>query len=1419
MSEEDNLELQQIKEPVDELEPNEQFIPRVPPREILNNMNSWYRRLKFNIFTNPQILQKQKDTQKQMKLYCAQLKFNPQMEISRPEDTYTTQRLQSNFQIKCFATLFSALDMDYYGRTTESQKISLVTDPSNLKILRPSDIDLSFNDFQVFMITKKFNRDSFLVIDIALIEISVKQEQIYHQLGFVVLPLFQNYDPLIPMRYIYKGSPRLLNSLKPDSLYEEQIPQLKSIGKQINYRFLEVNDKQQIKKFISIAQLISDSQIFSCEDYFPGIVGNRFPQKILRMPFRMNQGLKKTLYVYRLRMVFEGISETDIIVRLKQRAQKLLQLPVNSKIQIQIEERRVIIFAHNTWRQIGKELDLNLQEPVDNVGQGVQVLYAGANIQLSDFVIDPQIATVFKIYYSTRIIVNDTRVFKDTFNFANFIYLPTLITQKQYDDIVDEIFTQEVYLNHEQTQFFGDVSYFHPSKQPVKAVLQAIISTKVSAATNLDIANLRVQVDKSKKRSEEEQILSEIPSDQFRIQVQNELLIRRQLQGDLIYQKQEQGRQIEEIEKLKFKQDVKTGLTYFDKVQEIVKQGEKEVEDLKQQYENNLNKLIQITNQDEFKEKINNLSENKIIVEKIEQERSKYEDHLKRISEQNQELLDEMEIEKSTEMTRQQTLAFIRLGHLQMFNHNFSERSEIKLQRELNDAQRKSKYQITILGFEGEQNPGSKLLIRLKFFTRTSQQQLGRLIIQKNTSNVYRKHEKSLFWIRQFDFDTKIQNNMTFTYDIDCIHERDMSDFFKYMYQGFLQVEIFDYHTLFQIATGSCNVITSLRQGKEYQVVGYSLKMRDFNQKLLGNLFIMVENIGQFIPQDYIDEANRIHSNQEEKKKVYSKANDEMFHHSLVDTFIDDHDFDKENMDESERKRLRVQRFMKSGASLIQPLKVEANNIEKELQLKEFMSSKQLNQSKVALEKLNQAILKHKSIDVRQGEPSFYILEIKNPYEADEIFTVEIKDEVIISLDLEPEVKIITDINELKFWVSKGFYHQIDLQQLADEYSEIFLSEGRMFLKKRQSIRLLIKILTSRESKCQEQEGLIEDVNYFGKRIVQLTVYHQNKDVYTISNIEIVPRYQNYEVLELKDHYIQADKKNEILLIKNFSRRISSINAELDKDLQQKYTFKSNLNANILYNEQENLRIKFTSSNHVGKVYDIFIFVYEKQDFLFQPLHIYKFSLQSALFLKPNMKLGKESVIDLDLNRKKGKLRLLKMSEKMMLQNNINLMIDPNEDDKYYLNLVSLGDKLIKNPDGSHQDFETQNKTRFYLNLVDNKTKAVKYPIIVEPHFKRPKIDRYIEIKLHENQDAFKLKIKNPFINTRICSLLVQDIEVIQCYQTMAIADKKNMIEFKFRVITQQRNKIETVISIVPLFLGYGDSMNFFIKIAPIQYN
>ena len=53
----------------------------------------------------------------------------------------------SRFHLKCYATLFSALEMDFYGRSTESHKIPLYMSKQNPSLLTVSEKELHLNDF------------------------------------------------------------------------------------------------------------------------------------------------------------------------------------------------------------------------------------------------------------------------------------------------------------------------------------------------------------------------------------------------------------------------------------------------------------------------------------------------------------------------------------------------------------------------------------------------------------------------------------------------------------------------------------------------------------------------------------------------------------------------------------------------------------------------------------------------------------------------------------------------------------------------------------------------------------------------------------------------------------------------------------------------------------------------------------------------------------------------------------------------------------------------------------------------------------------------------------------------------------------------------------------------------------------------
>lgn len=48
--------------------------------------------------------------------------------------------------------------------------------------------------------------------------------------------------------------------------------------------------------------IVTESGLFCSEDRFPGMIGSKLPLKILKVPYQVKIGSKKTLYFYRLRL-------------------------------------------------------------------------------------------------------------------------------------------------------------------------------------------------------------------------------------------------------------------------------------------------------------------------------------------------------------------------------------------------------------------------------------------------------------------------------------------------------------------------------------------------------------------------------------------------------------------------------------------------------------------------------------------------------------------------------------------------------------------------------------------------------------------------------------------------------------------------------------------------------------------------------------------------------------------------------------------------------------------------------------------------------------------------------------------------------------------------------------------------------------
>ena len=80
---------------------------------------------------------------------------------------------------------------------------------------------------------------------------------------------------------------------------------------------------------------------------------------------------------------------------------------------------------------------------------------------------------------------------------------------------------------------------------------------------------------------------------------------------------------------------------------------------------------------------------------------------------------------------------------------------------------------------------------------------------------------------------------------------------------------------------------------------------------------------------------------------------------------------------------------------------------------------------------------------------------MKNPLKSDEIFAVKIIDEEIKQMGFEEEILFIKDLKDLLFWHRHGYYKHEEITKLEEDYNDIFLPKGGIFLKADQKITLL----------------------------------------------------------------------------------------------------------------------------------------------------------------------------------------------------------------------------------------------------------------------------------------------------------------------------------------------------------------------------
>ena len=79
---------------------------------------------------------------------------------------------------------------------------------------------------------------------------------------------------------------------------------------------------------------------------------------------------------------------------------------------------------------------------------------------------------------------------------------------------------------------------------------------------------------------------------------------------------------------------------------------------------------------------------------------------------------------------------------------------------------------------------------------------------------------------------------------------------------------------------------------------------------------------------------------------------------------------------------------------------------------------------------LIQSITQYQYIDIRRNEPSFFKIELKNPYEYNEFYNLTLEDE---DSKFSHEVSLIKSIDELEMWYQQGHYEYKDFKLIKEQ--------------------------------------------------------------------------------------------------------------------------------------------------------------------------------------------------------------------------------------------------------------------------------------------------------------------------------------------------------------------------------------------------
>jgi hypothetical protein len=140
-----------------------------------------------------------------------------------------------------------------------------------------------------------------------------------------------------------------------------------------------------------VGYFLQEMALVSSDEYIPGLKDERMPKKPLEQATEaIVPSVKKSLHIFRLTISLENLNEQQIMNDVKRDLMNASAIPPEEaqSYSVVIAERRLQARVHNTFKEIGKPLIVNLLPEEGS-------LTAGADLTIEEFRADKAMALVF----------------------------------------------------------------------------------------------------------------------------------------------------------------------------------------------------------------------------------------------------------------------------------------------------------------------------------------------------------------------------------------------------------------------------------------------------------------------------------------------------------------------------------------------------------------------------------------------------------------------------------------------------------------------------------------------------------------------------------------------------------------------------------------------------------------------------------------------------------------------------------------------------------------------------------------------------------------------------------------------------------------------------------------------------------------